>query len=442
MPFIDLSQVDSGWPLNSSRETILKYFFAWLCMISACLAQDRNLESFDRVWSIIEEKHWDLEGTGVDWQAIRTRYRPKAEKAANRAEWRRVIRDMIGELDQTHFGLLSSEPFQSLRDLESKLVRGPGITGFEVQIVDQKIMVVRSIDFSVPLALPIGTEIVSIRDVKAESIVASLQQAYGQAKQGSLYISRVLQSFLSGFPGDNLPLEIKVPTNTVAEPREIKLHRTSGITQQMGDLPPMHFKYNETVLDNSYGLVSFNMFLFPLTKLFPKSLESFENCKGLIIDLRGNGGGIGFLASNLAGYLFQTKGKLGTMTSKDSQINFPILPRPKTWEKPVAVIVDGGSASTSEIFAAGIQDLKRGAIFGTRSAGAALPSFIETLPNGDLFQYAFASYRSVNGRYLEGNGVTPNKETPHNPDHLARGEDAAIEAAKQWIEQTLREQKK
>jgi carboxyl-terminal processing protease len=72
-----------------------------------------------------------------------------------------------------------------------------------------------------------------------------------------------------------------------------------------------------------------------------------------------------------------------------------------------------------------LQDLKRARIFGTRSAGAALPSDIIRLPDGDGFQYPAATYISANGRVLEGNGVIPDVEV--------RDSDAVIDVALDWI---------
>jgi len=95
--------------------------------------------------------------------------------------------------------------------------------------------------------------------------------------------------------------------------------------------------------------------------------------------------------------------------------------------------VDGGSGSTSEIFAGGMKDLKRARIFGTRSAGAALPSVIEKLPNGDGFQYAIANYISEGGKPLEGVGVIPDVEAAPTREALLQGKDPAVEAAVRWI---------
>jgi carboxyl-terminal processing protease len=114
-------------------------------------------------------------------------------------------------------------------------------------------------------------------------------------------------------------------------------------------------------------------------------------------------------------------------------IRFVIFPRPEVYSGPVAILVDGFTASTSEIFAGGLQDLKRARIFGERTAGAALPSQIERLPNGDGFQYAMANYISESGLQLEGHGVTPDAVVPLDRKALAEGRDAVVEAALKWF---------
>ena len=75
------------------------------------------------------------------------------------------------------------------------------------------------------------------------------------------------------------------------------------------------------------------------------------------------------------------------MKMRETTLKFVIFPRPETYPGPLAILVDAGSASTSEILAGGLQDLKRARIFGDRTAGAALPSDIIRFPNGDGFQY-------------------------------------------------------
>ena len=136
---------------------------------------------------------------------------------------------------------------------------------------------------------------------------------------------------------------------------------------------------------------------------FGNAIKDCQQCRGLIVDLRGNPGGLGAMAMGMAGYLVDQPGlRLGTMYTRDAQLNFAVNPRFPAFAGPVAILLDACSASTSEILAGGLKDLGRARIFGSRSAAAALPSVIERLPNGDGFQYAVGNYVSEGGKPLEG----------------------------------------
>jgi carboxyl-terminal processing protease len=185
------------------------------------------------------------------------------------------------------------------------------------------------------------------------------------------------------------------------------------------------------------GYVSFNMFLDPprLMNLFAEAVQSCGGCAGFIIDLRGNPGGLGAMAMGMAGWFIdQPNQRLGTLYMRDTTLKFVVNPRAKTFSGPLAILVDGASASTSEILAEGLKDLGRARVFGSRTAAAALPSVFEKLPNGDGFQYAMANYISEGGQPLEGLGVTPDVETPLTRDALLQGKDPALDAAIAWIQ--------
>jgi len=121
------------------------------------------------------------------------------------------------------------------------------------------------------------------------------------------------------------------------------------------------------------------------------------------------------------------------MRTRSDTLKLVLNPRARVYKGPVAVLVDGLSGSSSEILAGGMQGLPRVRIFGSRTAGATLPSLVERLPNGDGFQYAFASYISRNGVELEGEGVRPDVEIRPTREALVEGRDLALETAIDWI---------
>jgi hypothetical protein len=195
-----------------------------------------------------------------------------------------------------------------------------------------------------------------------------------------------------------------------------------------GNLPQMELTFETKRLASGVGYIRFNEFLDPVSVMpkFEKAVKEYAGAPGIILDLRGNRGGIGIMAMGIAGFFVSESGKqLGEMTMNEGSLKFVIFPRAETYKGKLAILVDSGSASTTEILAQGMQDLGRARIFGTLTAGAALPSDIVKLPNGDRFQFAEASYTSVKGKVLEGNGVTPDVEV--------HGGAAVIEAAEAWI---------
>jgi len=209
-----------------------------------------------------------------------------------------------------------------------------------------------------------------------------------------------------------------------------------GTLVHFGNLPESRLTFESRLLPGGAGYIRFNEFLDPATIMpkFEAALKSFAKAPGIILDLRGNPGGIGVMAMGIAGFFIDKPGqRLGEMKMRQTTLQFVIFPRPETYAGKLAILLDEGSASTTEILAGGLQDLGRARIFGTRSMGAALPSDIIRLPNGDGFQYAQASYTSVSGKILEGNGVTPDAVVHQTRESVLADHDLVIEAADNWI---------
>jgi carboxyl-terminal processing protease len=98
----------------------------------------------------------------------------------------------------------------------------------------------------------------------------------------------------------------------------------------------------------------------------------------------------------------------------------------------VAIVVDRLSASTSELFAAGLRDLGRARVFGDTTAGEALPATMARLPNGDLLIHAIADFHAAGGGRIESTGVVPDVYIPLTRRDLLAGRDLALGAALKW----------
>jgi len=393
----------------------------------APFATSRDLDSFEKVWTTIRDKHWQTKPGGLDWNAIHAEFRPRAERAASTDEMRAVMRDMLARLGQTHFAIVPA----SLYALLAEGAPGDGVTGLDLRVVDGAAIVAR-VDPGSPPGVTPGWQILS---VNGQDFAPLIQKAASDPSIHEMSLTRALAARLTGEPGGTVKVAfLDGAGKTVIQDLTLKPER--GVASTFGNLPPQHVWYESKRLAGA-TYVRFNIF-FDLPRVmanFETSVKSCAPCEGMIIDLRGNPGGIGGMAMGMAGFLTDKPDlKLGAMYMRDVTLNFVVNPRPEAFNGPVAILVDALSASTSEIFAGGLKDLGRARIFGTHTAAAALPSQFERLPNGDGFQYAVANYISAGGKPLEGLGVTPDVEVKLTRAALLAGHDPVIEAALQWIQ--------
>lgn len=401
-----------------------------------------NVDSFEQVWKTVRDKHWDPNLNGVDWKAVHDELLPKVEKATTMSEARAVMSDMLSRLKQTHFGIVPGDAYKELDQKAGEKSGGKddseGDPGLDLRIVEGHALVtfVRPESPAASKGVKPGWEIVRVDGKEISNGLRKMQDALGRSTVAELETTRAVMSRLEGPLNKSVSVEFK----------DAKDHRSAitmlrmgprGQETAFGKLPPLHFWLEAHKVQSDIGYVQFNMFFEPdmLSSAMQKMMSDCGNCKGFIIDLRGNPGGIGAMAMGLAGWFTSQTGlRLGTMYLRaPTKINFAVFPRPEPFLGPLAILVDANSASTSEVFAGGMQDLKRARIFGTRTAGAALPSMFERLPNGDGFQYAIANYISEGGKQLEGNGVVPDEEVKLTRHQLLEGQDPVLDAAANWI---------
>ena len=137
-----------------------------------------------------------------------------------------------------------------------------------------------------------------------------------------------------------------------------------------------------------------------------------KGMKKLVLDLRGNGGGLMSEAVNIIS-LFVPKGSLAVSSkgmTEDSRREYRTLSEPIDTEIPIIVMVDGGSASASEIVSGGLQDLKRATIMGKTTFGKGLVQSIRPLPYNGQMKITTAKYYTPSGRCVQGVGVKPDVE--------------------------------
>ncbi|MDD5075141.1 MAG: S41 family peptidase, partial [Candidatus Peribacteraceae bacterium] len=185
----------------------------------------------------------------------------------------------------------------------------------------------------------------------------------------------------------------------------------------------------------SIGYIAVNQFGDGTITEVEKVLKGFkgENIKGIIVDLRYNGGGYLEGAVELAS-LFLKQGKIVTVQRRSGEpVHHYVNGRPLEPDIPLAVIINAGTASASEIFAGAMQDLKRGKIVGKLSFGKGTVQEVYDLPGGSSLRVTVAHWLTPNGKDLGKEGVHPDIDMDRTQEDMIAGRDPQLDAALNWL---------
>ena len=178
-----------------------------------------------------------------------------------------------------------------------------------------------------------------------------------------------------------------------------------------------------TMLDNHIGYINLSTFSGNPSKEFKKAFLDLkkQGITSLVIDLRNNGGGLLEEAVEIANF-FLPRGKTLVTTKgriKQASNTYKTLREPLDLEIPLAVLVNGGTASSSEILAGSLQDLDRAVIVGNRTFGKGLVQTTRPLPYGGTMKLTTSKYYIPSGRCVQAiDYKRRNEEGGRIPDSL------------------------
>ncbi len=340
-------------------------------------AKDRK-DVFEKVWKEIHDHYYDASYNGVDWNEVHRRYAPLVETTKKDQEFYALMNQMTSELHDAHTRFNSPEQWKNFR-------RQQGVTvGFSVDDVDGKTAVT--------------------------NVIPGTDAARAGIEQG-MVVLRV----------DDAP-----------------------VAERIAEIETTH------VLPSGNVYIRFDGFQHPITKEFRQALQKFRDAPGLIVDLRRNGGGDLAVLLPIAGYFFGKKtlfAKDSTRTGKplSSYVGLFKLPLQlyvgrageQIYSGPVVVLVDAHSASSSEVFAAGMQDTLRAKVIGSQSCGCVLGiAKPRVMKGGGVLEMSEVLWFSPKGRKLEGTGIIPDKIVMPSVADLQRRRDPVLAEADKSLMRT------
>jgi carboxyl-terminal processing protease len=392
--------------------------------MSAGLDERQRMRIFDKVWKTIQKWYYDPTFGGVDWKAVGEDFRRRAAVAPDDEAFHALIAEMVTRLNDSH--TYYEPPVK-----HSVLARvGAARRGFAVAEIEGR-FVVTSVDPALA-ALQSGIRPgLVLRTINGQPVEARAREADALIRRSiGLSSEKVLafakrQLILSAPAEQPMTLVFVDPMGNLVEARIDKAlaSRTEApVTSRR--------------LASGLGYVRWTTWNPALTDQIRAHLASLGSVPGLVMDLRGNQGGDPQVAVDVLSCLFKDPVPYGLFYGWRS-LEIKSHPCPHIYTGPVAVLIDGETGSTSEIFANLIQENRRGLLVGQPSAASVVYHRQEEVRGGGRLWIALWGYKSPQGRRLQGTGVVPDVAARPTIAGLWEGRDEILEAAERALKERV-----
>jgi len=424
-----------------------------------------QLESFQIVWQTVNDLFYDPKFGGVNWAGVRDRYEPLVAKAMSDREFHMLLQRMLNELHQSHFIVIPRDSIPKIRvvkEQNNSTDSGEDDAGTEETLdsINYKLTDRLLTGIGIDLRVLAGSAVVSrvepgstaaraglrpgfvIKNVSGRSLDSVIAEIEKHPLWGSIIRPELPVFLVAGFingeqtaPFRLTYLDARNRMRTIS----IRRARLKGeMSPAIGNLPSMYTEFQSKRLVGGIGYIRFNAFVPSIMEKLCGALRTMKNAPGIILDLRGNQGGLLGMIGGLTGLLETTPTSMGTMQTRSGRIPVYVFPQTSPYSGPLVILLDGSTQSAAEMFASGLQETGRATLIGERSAGNTLPSLIKKLPTGAIFQYGFANYETRSGKHLEGSGITPDLTVTLSRKNLLSGGDPQLSAAVRRLRENIR----
>jgi carboxyl-terminal processing protease len=384
------------------------------------IPEDERIKTFEFLWKTVNDTYPDLHFGGIDWQAVHDRYLPQARDTKTSGPFHKLLATTLNELNQSHFRVFAPE---ETFGLDSATRDRMGSVDLNLRLIGGRLLAV-DLDPSgsaYRAGLRDGFILTTIGGETVDALRAAAKRDASQHSLGeAIDAVRAANRALAGKVGTTVAV---IALDAQDQPHTFELVR---------ELPPLasSLQFTSKTLPGNVGYIKFNIFIGNLLERFRAALSQMRDTKSLIIDLRGNPGGVGDLASAIANLLSSGPGSLGTFQFRYNTRKLEFSGSGSAaYKGRVVILVDELSGSTSEVFSGGLQEMHRATVVGVRTARAALPSIVTLLPTGGAFQYVISFFKTPNGRTLEGQGVVPDVIVSRTRKGVLAGRDEQLERA-------------
>lgn len=352
----------------------------WCSSVRAAL-QNSPKAMVDEVWQVVAREYVDDTFNSIDWQA--TRRDLLSKNYTSREQAYAAVRVALAKLGDPYTRFLDPKQFETLTSQTSGEVSGVGIR-MELNQKTQRLTVVETIQSSPAMKAGVkaGDEILAIDGKPTRSINVQNASALIRGKVGT-------------------PVTLKIS-------RQGKSVFDLKLTRAKIELPAVHYTLRQEG-NKRIGYISLREFSAHAAEQMQRAIYDLnrQQVNAFILDVRGNPGGL--LQSGIEiTRMWLDNGSIVRTVDRKGESKEAVANRTAITQRPLIVLVDGNSASASEILAGALQDNQRAVVVGSQTFGKALVQAVHNLSDGSGLAVTVAHYYTPKGTDISHKGITPN----------------------------------
>ncbi|MEL6158345.1 MAG: carboxyl-terminal processing protease CtpC [Cyanobacteria bacterium J06623_5] len=336
-------------------------------------------ELIDEVWQLIDHEYVDDSFNSLDWNNVRTTYLNRTY--TDQEEAYVAVREMLEQLEDPYTRFMDPEEFRNMQIDTSGELTGVGIQISQEEETNEIVVV-----------SPIEQTPAYEAGLLSGDVITFID---GQSTEGMELSDAV--SLIRGPVDSSVTLSVRRD----GEPMDFQL------TRARIEIHPVRYSL-ESGPEGSVGYIRLTQFSANAAAEMKDAIESLEerDVTGYVLDLRSNPGGLLFSSIDIA-QMWIDEGTIVSTVDRDSISDEEVASNQALTNQPLVVLVDGGSASASEILSGALQDNSRAVLVGTQTFGKGLVQSVRGLADGSGVAVTIAKYLTPSGRDINKLGIEP-----------------------------------
>lgn len=360
---------------------------------------------FDNVWDTVRENYYDATMNHQIWSRWKEHYRGKIKTDE---DVKVAVQTMLESLDDPYSRYMSKAEYADQNTSITSKITGIGVN---IATNSGKIQII--------------------------SVVEGTPAQFANLQSGDI-ITSINGKDVQGLPLSDVANMVRGPENSFVE---LTILRGKDKFTKKVIRKEIKIKTVRSSLDKNIGYIQIMTFIGSTTpNEFLEALEKTKKADGLILDLRGNTGGLLPNAIFIAN-LFIPEGNIVSIVGRNGY-KYDIYAQNTEFnvDKPMIVLVDEASASASEILSGALKDYKKAKLLGTRTYGKGMVQKIIPLPNETGLNLTIAKYLTPNGTDINKKGIAPDIEVNFTMEDVKKQNDVQLTTAKSILNEMIGQQ--